>query len=58
MQTEGLIVRKDGPAKLDIQIKSDWLLICLTFVVKSPGRSKVRFFKLTDSGDFTETFTL
>ena len=26
-----------GPAKLDIQIKSDWLLICLTFVAESPG---------------------
>ena len=30
-------MRKDGPAKLDIQIKSDWLLICFTFVTKSPG---------------------
>ena len=26
MQTENLIVRWDGPAKLDIKIKSDWLL--------------------------------
>ena len=23
--------------KLDIQMKSDWLLICFTFVTKSPG---------------------
>ena len=30
-------MRQEGPAKLDIQIKSDWLLICLTFVAKSPG---------------------
>ena len=25
-------MRQDGPAKLDIKIKSDWLLICFTFV--------------------------
>ena len=25
------------PAKLNIEIKSDWLLICFTFVTKSPG---------------------
>ena len=37
MQTEYLIVRKDRPAKLDIEIKFDWLLICFTFVMKSPG---------------------
>ena len=37
MQTEDLIVREDGPAKLDIEIKSDWLVICFTFVTKSPG---------------------
>ena len=37
MQTEDLIVRYDGPAKLDIEIKSDWLLICFTFVTKSSG---------------------
>ena len=29
MQTEDLIVRKDGPAKLDIEIKSDWLSVTL-----------------------------
>ena len=33
MQTEDLIVK----GKLDIEIKSDWLLICFTFVMKSPG---------------------
>ena len=27
----------DGPAKLDIEIKSDWLVVCFTFVTKSPG---------------------
>ena len=27
MQTEDLIVRLDGPTKLDIEIKFDWLLI-------------------------------
>ena len=27
----------DGPAKLDIEVKSDWLLICFNFVTKSPG---------------------
>ena len=37
MYTEDLIVRHDGPAKLDIEIKSDWLLMCFTFVTKSPG---------------------
>ena len=31
-------MRKEGPAKLDIQSKSDWQLICLTFVTKSPGK--------------------
>ena len=31
-------MRLEEPAKLDIHIKSDWLLICLTFVAKSPGR--------------------
>ena len=30
-------MRLEGPAKLLIQIKSDWLLICFTFVTKSPG---------------------
>ena len=28
-------MREDGPAKLDVQIKSDWLLICFAFVAKS-----------------------
>ena len=37
MQTEDLIVRWDGPAKLNIKVKSDWLLNCFTFVMKSPG---------------------
>ena len=37
VQTADLNVRQDGPAKLDIEIKSDWLLICFTFVMKSPG---------------------
>ena len=27
----------DGPAKLNIEMKSDWQLICFTFVMKSPG---------------------
>ena len=36
-------MRQEGPAKLDIQIKSVWLLICLTFVAKSPGfQNKVK----------------
>ena len=26
--------------KLDIQMKSDWLLICFTFVTKSPGKGQ------------------
>ena len=37
MQTEDLIVRTDGPAKLGIETKSDWRLIRFTFVMKSPG---------------------
>ena len=37
MQTEDLIVRSDGPAKLDIEIKYDWLLTCFSFVMKLPG---------------------
>ena len=37
IQTEDLIVRKDGAEKLHIEIKSDWLLICFIFVMKSPG---------------------
>ena len=37
MQTKDLIVRLEGPAKLNIEIKSDWLLICFTLVMKSPG---------------------
>ena len=41
MQTEDLTVRLDGPAKLDIEIKSDWLLACFTFVMKSPGYTLV-----------------
>ena len=41
MQTEDLIIRQDGPAKLDIEIKSDWLFICFTFVMKSPGLNTV-----------------
>ena len=28
----------DGPAKLEIEIESDWLFICFTFVTKSRGR--------------------
>ena len=28
MQTEDLNVRQNGPGKLDIEMKSDWLLIC------------------------------
>ena len=32
----------EKPAKLDIQIISDWLLICLTFVAKSPGAGDFR----------------
>ena len=32
MRTEDLILKLDGAAKLDIEIKSDWLLICFTFV--------------------------
>ena len=39
MKKEDLIVRWDGPAKFDIEIKADWLLICFTFVTKSPGYS-------------------
>ena len=35
-------MRQEGSAKLDIQIKSDWLLICLTFVAKSPGCETTR----------------
>ena len=35
MQTENLMVRRDGPAKLDIEIKSDGLLIYFTFMMKS-----------------------
>ena len=38
MYIEDLTVRQEGPAKLDIKIKSDWQLICLTFVAKSPGK--------------------
>ena len=37
MSTEDPIVRKDGPAKFHIEIKSDWPLICFTFTTKSPG---------------------
>ena len=44
MQTEDLIMRQDGPAKLDIEIKSDWLLICFTFVTKSPGSNKESYY--------------
>ena len=36
-QVEDQTVGKDGPAKLDIEIKSDWLLTCFTFVMTSPG---------------------
>ena len=32
-------MRYDGPAKLDFEIKSDWVLICFTFVTKSPGET-------------------
>ena len=38
LKTEDLIVRYDGPEKLDIEIKSDWLLICFTFVTKNHSR--------------------
>ena len=38
MQSENLTVRQDGPAKLETEIKSDWLLICFTLVMKSPGK--------------------
>ena len=37
MLTENLNARWDGPAELFIQIKSDWLLICVTFVTKTSG---------------------
>ena len=37
MYTKDLIVRYDGPAKLDIETKSDWLLFCFIFVTKLPG---------------------
>ena len=37
MHREDLTVRQDGPAKFYIEVKSDWLLICFTFVTKSPG---------------------
>ena len=30
-------VDKGSDCRLDIEIKSDWLLICFTFVMKSPG---------------------
>ena len=36
------VVRQGGLAKLDIEIKSDWLLICFTFVTKSSGKPGVR----------------
>ena len=39
MYTEDLIVRQDGPAKLDIEVKSVWLLICVTIVTKSPDET-------------------
>ena len=29
---------RDGPAKFEIDIKSDCLIICFTFATKSPGR--------------------
>ena len=32
-------MREEGPAKIDIEVKSDWLLIYFTFVAKSPGGS-------------------
>ena len=38
MWTEDLIMRSDGPAKFDIKIKSDWLLMCFTFVKKLPDK--------------------
>ena len=34
------MVKQDRPAKFDIEIKSDWLLICFTFVMKSPGKHR------------------
>ena len=37
IQREDLTVTHDGPAKLNIEVKSDWVLICFTFVMKSPG---------------------
>ena len=33
-----MIVRYDGTEKFDIEIKSEWLLICFTVVMKSPGQ--------------------
>ena len=35
-------MREDGPAKIDIEIKSDWQSICLIFVMKSFGVFKNR----------------
>ena len=37
MWTEDLIRSTMGLAKFDIEIRSDWLSICFTFVRKSPG---------------------
>ena len=31
-----------GAAKFVIQIKSDWLLICFTFLTKSPGKGVLK----------------
>ena len=36
-------MRLDGLAKLDIEVKSDWLLICFTSVTKSPGIKRVNY---------------
>ena len=38
-------MRLDGPAKLLIQIKSDWPLVSSTFAKKSPGstNNKIRY---------------
>ena len=53
-------MRQEGPAKLEIQIKSDWLFICLTFVAKSPGSRSLRMDNTTERGSWlnSELFTV
>ena len=34
-------MRKDGPAKFGMEIKSDWLLICFSFVAKLPDMLEI-----------------